>query len=137
MGVVEVKLKVVELVLKEVDSGFTVHHRVLKLLNLTLELGDKSTPARKLVTGLTKLFVPQLDDQVRSLSLVNQLSGGIALESLEMVETVQAQRGRPECPTGLRVATVSTLAILSSQSGSARSCAGNNPNADRTTSSGC
>ena len=97
MGVVEVKLKVVELVLKEVDSGFTVHHRVLKLLNLTLELGDKSTPARKLVTGLTKLLVSQLDGQVQSLSLVNQLSGGIALESLEMVETVQAQRGRPEC----------------------------------------
>jgi len=137
LGVIEVKLKVVELVLKKVESGVMVHHHVLKLLDLALELGDQSTPARKLVTGLTKLLVSQLDGQVQSLSLVNQLSGGIALESLEMVETVQAQRGRPECPTGLRVATVSTLAILSSQSGSAGSCAGNNPNADRTTSSGC
>ena len=88
LGVVEVKLKVVELVLKEVDSGVTVHHRVLKLVNLTLELSDKSTPARKLVTGLTKLLVPQLDGQVRSLSLVNMLSGDIALEKLESVNTV-------------------------------------------------
>ena len=64
LGVVEVKLKVVELVLKEVESGVTVHHRVLKLLDLALELSDQSTPARKLVTGLTKLLVSQLDGQV-------------------------------------------------------------------------
>ena len=64
LGVIEVKLKVVELVLKEVDSGITVHHHVLKLVNLTLELGDQSSPARKLVTGLTKLLVSQLDGQV-------------------------------------------------------------------------
>ena len=57
LGVVEVKLKVVELVLKEVESGVTVHHHVLKLLDLVLELGDQSTPARKLVTGLPKLLV--------------------------------------------------------------------------------
>ena len=59
LGVVEVKLKVVELVLEEVESGVTVHHRVLKLLDLALELGDQSTPALELVTGLTKLLVPQ------------------------------------------------------------------------------
>ena len=40
LGVVEVKLKVMELILEEVESGVTVHHRVLKLLDLTLELGD-------------------------------------------------------------------------------------------------
>ena len=57
LGVVEVKLKVVELVHKEVKSGVMVHHYVLKLLDLALELGDQSTPARKLVTGLPKLLV--------------------------------------------------------------------------------
>ena len=64
LGVVEVKLKVVELVLKKLERGVMVHHRVLKLLDLALELGDQSTPARKLVTGLTKLLVSQLDGQV-------------------------------------------------------------------------
>ena len=64
LGVIEVKLKVVELVLKKVESGVMVHHRVLKLLDLALELGDQSTPARKLVAGLTKLLVSQLDGQV-------------------------------------------------------------------------
>ena len=64
LGVIEVKLKVVELVLKKVESGVMVHHHVLKLLDLALELGDQSTPARKLVTGLPKLLVSQLDDQV-------------------------------------------------------------------------
>ena len=64
LGVVEVKLKVVELVLEEVESGITVHHHVLKLLDLALELGDQSTPALELVTGLTKLLISQLDDQV-------------------------------------------------------------------------
>ena len=64
LGVVEVKLKVVELVLKKVESGITVHHCVLKLLDLALELGDQSTPALELVTGLAKLLVPQLDGQV-------------------------------------------------------------------------
>jgi hypothetical protein len=64
LGVVKVKLKVVELILEEVESGFTVHHHVLELLDLTLELGDQSTPAIKLVTGLTKLLVSQLDGQV-------------------------------------------------------------------------
>jgi hypothetical protein len=71
LGVVEVKLKVVKLVLQEVDSGVTVHHRVLKLVDLALELGDKSTPALELVTDLLKLLVPQLDGQVQGLSLVN------------------------------------------------------------------
>ena len=64
LGVVEVKLKVVELVLKKVESGITVHHCVLKLLDLALELGDQSTPALELIAGLTKLLVPQLDYQV-------------------------------------------------------------------------
>ena len=95
LGVVEVKLKVVELVLKKLERGVMVHHRVLKLLDLALELGDQSTPALELVAGLTKLLVPQLDSQVQSLSLVDKLSGGIALEYLKMVESVQAQRGRP------------------------------------------
>ena len=64
LGVVEVKLKVVELILEEVESGVTVHHRVLKLLDLALELGYQSTPALELITGLMKLLVSQLDDQV-------------------------------------------------------------------------
>ena len=64
LGVVEVKLKVVELVLEEVDGGITIHHGVLKLLDLALELGDQSTPALELVTGPAKLLVPQLDGQV-------------------------------------------------------------------------
>ena len=63
-GVVEVKLKVVELVLEEVQSGVTVHHCVLKLLDLALELGDQRTPALELVTGLTNLIVSQLDGKV-------------------------------------------------------------------------
>jgi hypothetical protein len=54
----------VELVLEEVDGGVMIHHRVLKLLDLALELGDQSTPALELVAGLTKLLVPQLDGQV-------------------------------------------------------------------------
>jgi len=58
LGVVEVKLKVVELVLEEVDGGITIYHGVLKLLDLALELGDQSTPALELVTGLAKLLVP-------------------------------------------------------------------------------
>ena len=60
LGVIEVKLKVMELVLEEVEGGVTVHHHVLKLLDLALELGDQSTPALELVTGLTKLLVSQL-----------------------------------------------------------------------------
>jgi len=64
LGVVEVKLKVVELVLKKLEHGVMVHHHVLKLLDLDLELGDQSTPAIELVTGLTKLLVSQLDGQV-------------------------------------------------------------------------
>ena len=58
LGVVEVKLKVVKLVLKEVDSGVTVHHHVLKLVDLAMELGDKGTPALELGTGLLKLLIP-------------------------------------------------------------------------------
>jgi len=64
LGVVEVKLKVVELVLEKLERSVMVHHRVLKLLDLALELGDQSTPALELVAGLTKLLVPQLDGQV-------------------------------------------------------------------------
>jgi len=59
LGVVEVKLKVVELVLEKLERSVMVHHRVLKLLDLALELGDQSTPALELVAGLTKLLVPQ------------------------------------------------------------------------------
>ena len=95
LGVVEVKLKVVELVLEELDGGITIHHGVLKLLDLALKLGDQSTPALELVTGIAKLLVPQLDGQVQSLSLVDQLSGGVALRDLKMVKSVQAQCGRP------------------------------------------
>jgi hypothetical protein len=64
LGVVDVKIKVVQLILEEVESGVMVHHHVLKLLDLALELGDQSTPAHELVTGLTKLLVSQLDGQV-------------------------------------------------------------------------
>ena len=64
LGVVEVKLKVVELIHEEVESGITIHHRVLKLLDMALKLGDQSTPALKLVASLTKLLVSQLDGQV-------------------------------------------------------------------------
>ena len=64
LGVIEVKLKVVELVLKELERDVTVHHCVLKLLDLALELGDQSTHALELITGLPKLLVPQLDGQV-------------------------------------------------------------------------
>ena len=71
LGVVEVKLKVVKLVLQEVDRSITIHHRVLKLVDLAMELGDKSTPALELGTGLLKLLVPELDGQVQGLSLVN------------------------------------------------------------------
>ena len=64
LGVFDLKLKVVELVLKKLERGVMVHHRVLKLLDLALELGDQSTPALELVAGLTKLLVPQQDGQV-------------------------------------------------------------------------
>ena len=64
LGVVKVKLEVVKLILKKLECGITVHHRVLDLLNLALELGDQSTPALELVAGLTKLLVPQLDRQM-------------------------------------------------------------------------
>ena len=50
-----------DLVIEEVDSGITIHHGLLKLLDLALKLGDQSTPALELVAGLTKLLVPQLD----------------------------------------------------------------------------
>ena len=57
-------------------------------MNLAMELGDKSTPALDLGTGLLKLLIPQLDGQVQGLSLVNQLSDGVTLESLESVKTI-------------------------------------------------
>jgi hypothetical protein len=82
LRVVQVKLKVVKLILQEVDRSIMIHHHVLKLVDLAMELGDKSTPALELGTGLLKLLVPQLDSQVQGLSLVNQLSDGVALESL-------------------------------------------------------
>ena len=53
-----------DLVIEEVNSGIAIHHGVLKLLDLALELGDQGTPALELVTGLAKLLVPQLDGQV-------------------------------------------------------------------------
>ena len=64
LGVVKVKLEVVKLILKKLECGVMVRHRVLDLLNLALELGDQSTPALELVAGLTKLLVPQLDRQM-------------------------------------------------------------------------
>ena len=85
LGLVQVKLKVVKLVLQEVDRSVMIHHRVLKLVNLAVELGDKSSPALELGTGLLKLLIPQLDGQVQGLNLVNQLGDGVALESLVSV----------------------------------------------------
>ena len=64
LSVVQVKLKVVKLVLQEDDRSVTIHHHVLKLVYLAVELGDQSTPALELVAGLTKLLAPQLDGQV-------------------------------------------------------------------------
>ena len=57
-------------------------------MDLAMELGDKSSPALELGTGLLKLLIPQLDGQVQGLRLVNQLSDGIALKSVELVETI-------------------------------------------------
>ena len=88
LGLIQVKLKVVKLVLQEVDRSVTIHHRVLKLVDLAMELGDKSSPALELSTGLLKLLITQLDGQVQGLRLVNQLSDGVALEGLKFVETV-------------------------------------------------
>ena len=67
-------------------------------MDLAMELGDKSSPALDLGTSLLKLLIPQLNGQVQGLRLVNQLSDGVALERMKSVETVKAQRCRPECP---------------------------------------
>jgi len=64
LGLIQVKLKVVKLVLQEVDHSVTIQHRVLKLVNLAVELGDKSSPALELGTSLPKLLVSQLSDDV-------------------------------------------------------------------------
>ena len=74
-----------KLFLQEVDRSITIHHRVLKLVDLAVELGDKSSPALELGTGLLKLLIPQLNGQVQGLRLVNQLSDRVALESVESV----------------------------------------------------
>ena len=65
-----------------------IHHRVLKLVDLAVELGNKSFPALELGTSLLKLLVPQLDSQVQGLSLVHQLSDDITLKTVKSVETV-------------------------------------------------
>ena len=88
LGLVQVKLKVVKLVLQEVDRSVTIHHRVLKLVNLAVELGNKSSPALELGTSLLKLLVSHLNSQVQSLSLVHQLSDGVTLVRVKSVETV-------------------------------------------------
>ena len=88
LGLVQLKLQVVELVLQKVDRSVTIHHRVLKLVNLAVELGDKSSPALELGTSLLKLLVSQLNSQVQSLSLVHQLSDGVTLVRVKSVETV-------------------------------------------------
>ena len=88
LGLVQVKLKVVKLVLQEVDHSVTIQHRVLKLVNLAVELGNKSSPALELGTSLLKLLVSHLNSQVQSLSLVHQLSDGVTLVRVKSVETV-------------------------------------------------
>ena len=85
LSVVQVKLEIMKLVHKEVDRSVTIHHCVLKLVNLAMELGDESSPALELGTSLLKLLIPQLDGQVQGLCLVNQLSDHVALESVESV----------------------------------------------------
>ena len=94
LGLVQLKLQVVELVLQKVDRSVTIHHRVLKLVNLAVELGDKSSPALELGASLLKLSISQLDRQVQGLSMVHQLSDGVTLVSVESVEAVQAHRFR-------------------------------------------
>ena len=136
LGLVQLKLQVVKLILQEVDRSVTIHHRVLKLVNLAGELGDKRSPALELGTSLQKLPISQLDRQVQGLSMVHQLSDGVTLVRVKSVETVQHIAVVQSAPTGSRVATTSTCAIRSSQSGSVGSGAGNNPNAVRTTSRG-
>ena len=88
LGLVQLKLHVVKLVLQEVDHRVMIQHHVLKLVNLAVELGDKSSPALKLGTSLLKLLVSQLDRQVQGLSLVHQLSDGVTLVRVKSVETV-------------------------------------------------
>ena len=88
LGLVQLKLHVVKLVLQEVDRSVMIRHRVLKLVNLTVELSDKSSPALELGTSLLKLLVSQLNGQVQSLSLVHQLSDGVTLVRVKSVETV-------------------------------------------------
>ena len=88
LGLVQVKLKVVKLVLQEVDRCVTIQHRILKLVNLAVELGDKSSPALELGTSLQKLIVSQLNSQVQGLSLVHQLSDDVTLVRVKSVETV-------------------------------------------------
>ena len=88
LSVVQVKLKVMKLVLQEDDRSITIRHRVLKLVNLAVEMGDKSNPALELGTSLLKLLVSQLDSQVQGLSLVHQLSDGVTLKRVKSVETV-------------------------------------------------
>jgi hypothetical protein len=88
LSVVQVKLKVVKLVLQEDDRSVTIRHRVLKLVNLAMELDDKGSPALKLGTSLLKLLVSQLDSQVQGLSLVHQLSDGVTLKCVKSIETI-------------------------------------------------
>ena len=78
----------VELVLEKVDCGITIHHRVLKLVNLAVELGDESSPALLIGTSLLKLLISQLDRQVQGLSLVHQLSDGVTLKCVKSIETI-------------------------------------------------
>ena len=88
LSVVQVKLKVVKLVLQEVDRSITIQHYVLKLMNLTVELGNKSSPTLELDTSLLKLLISQLNRQVQGLSVVHQLSDGVTLVHVKSVDTI-------------------------------------------------
>ena len=88
LGLVQLKLHVVKLVLQEVDRSVTIQHRVLKLVNLAVELDDKSSLALELGTSLLKLPISQLDFQVQCLSMVHQQSDGVTLVSVESVEAI-------------------------------------------------
>src|SRR6185369_8321574 len=81
LGLVQLKLHVMKLVLQEVDRSVTIQHHVLKLMNLAVELGNKSSPTLELDTSLLKLLISQLNRQVQGLSMVHQLSDGVALVS--------------------------------------------------------
>ena len=57
LGVVEVQLKVVELIRQKLERRVVVRDRVLQLLDLALELSDQSTPALELIACLAQLLI--------------------------------------------------------------------------------